>query len=73
VEGESGGRGYTYVVDDFVERVEAGEEAGFVWVSHFVGDAGGAVGGAYDAVVCGVEEEFYGLKGGKISIRVKGE
>jgi hypothetical protein len=51
----------TYVVKHLVDCVEAREEAGFLGPGHFVGDAGHAVFGADDAVVCGVEAELDGL------------
>jgi hypothetical protein len=41
--------------------METAEEADFARTGHFVGDAGEFVLGADDAVVCGVEVEFYRL------------
>lgn len=49
------------VVEDFVDGMEACEEAGFVGARHFVGNAREAVFRADDTVVCRVESEFNSL------------
>jgi hypothetical protein len=48
--------------------VETGEETDFGRPSHFVGDAWEAVFGADDAMVCGIEGEFYGLCTGLVKV-----
>jgi hypothetical protein len=47
--------GDKYVVEHFVHGEETREEAAGVGYGHFVRDAGRAVGGADDAVVCWIE------------------
>lgn len=47
-----------YIINDFINRIEAREEALFVRPAHFVGYAWEAIFRADNAVVRGVEAEF---------------
>jgi hypothetical protein len=58
---DEGKRRETYVVKHFIDGVETREEALLAVSSHFVGYAWEAVFGADDAVVGGIEAEFYSL------------
>ena len=58
-----------YIVNDFVHGVEAGEEAGFLFARHFVGDTWHTKFSANYAVVCGVEAEFDGLRDMSVLVR----